>query len=423
LELGAWLIGGATSDGIATWSMHYTGMLALQLPSPLYLYWPTVLLSLMVSIAGCAAALWVVSRGALRWRRALAVSVFIGAIGISGLHYTAMAGISLPSAQHHQPFIVILAVIAAVAVSWTAVALTFLLRPDRVHARVRYHGGAILRGLANPIMHYTAMAGVVFTTSGYAPDLSHTVSIESLGIVSISVVPVMAIVVSLLVSFADRLQRQSAELRKSFDQARVLTDERERLARDLHDNIVQSIYALGMRLDGARKLIDARPKEAAAEVERAIVSLNSVLRDMRGYIAGPQTRGNRGPNLAVQLTELVRAIESAGALRFSVSVDEATVVQLSPEQADNLLQIAREALSNALRHSRARVGSLKLQAVPDGIVLEIIDDGVGFDPREPQQGGRGLRNVESRARQIGATVEIQSAPGHGTRVMIHVPAV
>jgi signal transduction histidine kinase len=225
------------------------------------------------------------------------------------------------------------------------------------------------------------------------------------------------------VSFADRLQRQSAELRKSFDQARVLTDERERLARDLHDNIVQSIYALGMRLDGARKLIDARPKEAAAEVERAIVSLNSVLRDMRGYIAGPQTRGNRGPNLAVQLTELVRAIESAGALRFSVSVDEATVVQLSPEQADNLLQIAREALSNALRHSRARVGSLKLQAVPDGIVLEIIDDGVGFDPREPQQGGRGLRNVESRARQIGATVEIQSAPGHGTRVMIHVPAV
>jgi NO-binding membrane sensor protein with MHYT domain len=133
LELGAWLIGGATSDGIATWSMHYTGMLALQLPTPLYLHWPSVLLSLMVSIAGCAAALWVVSRGALRWRRALAVSVFIGAIGISGLHYTAMAGISLPSAQHHQPFIVILAVIAAVAVSWTAVGLTFLLRPGSGH--------------------------------------------------------------------------------------------------------------------------------------------------------------------------------------------------------------------------------------------------------------------------------------------------
>ena len=67
LALGAWLIGGATSDGIATWSMRYTGILALQLPTPLYLHWPNVLLSLMVSIAGWAAALGVVSRGALRW--------------------------------------------------------------------------------------------------------------------------------------------------------------------------------------------------------------------------------------------------------------------------------------------------------------------------------------------------------------------
>jgi signal transduction histidine kinase len=232
----------------------------------------------------------------------------------------------------------------------------------------------------------------------------------------------MVIVVSLLVSLADRHQRQSAELRKSLDQARVLTDERERLARDLHDNIVQSIYALGMRLEGARNLIDARPEEAAAEVESAIVSLNGVLRDVRGYIAGPEAPGNRGANLAAQLTELVSAIESAGALRFNVSVDEATAVQLTPEQADNLLQIAREALSNALRHSRARVGTLKLQAVPGGIVLEISDDGVGFDPRDIQRGGRGLRNLESRARQIGASVEIQSGPGHGTRVMIHVPA-
>ena len=140
------------AHGIGTWSMHYTGVLAFRLPVPVQYDWPTVLLSLLVSIMGSAVALSVVSRSTIRWPRALAGSIFLGGIGITGLHHTAMAA-------------------------------------------VRY------------------------TLSSQIPDLSHAVSIWSLGVLGISIVPVMVLVVALLTTLVDRLQQQSALLDELFEQA------------------------------------------------------------------------------------------------------------------------------------------------------------------------------------------------------------
>jgi NO-binding membrane sensor protein with MHYT domain len=154
----AWLAGGATVDGIGTWSMHYTGKLALRLPVPVLFDWPTVLLSLLVSIIGSAAALAVSSRGKIGWPRASAAAIFLGGVGISGLHYTAMAAMRVPPVHRYTPALVALSIVLAIVISFLAISLTFHLRDDTPGCVLRRHGGAILRGAANPVMHYTAMA-------------------------------------------------------------------------------------------------------------------------------------------------------------------------------------------------------------------------------------------------------------------------
>jgi PAS domain S-box-containing protein len=214
-----WLVSGATASGISTWSMHYTAMLAFRLPVPVEYDWRLVLLSLVLGIVGSGAALMFLSRRKIGWPRIVAAGVILGGVGISCLHYTAMASMRLPGVEHFSPAFVALAVVLAIAISFLALALPFFIRDDRAGRIWRIHGSALLRGLANPVMHFTAMAGTFFTFSAAAPDLSHAVSISPIGFVGISIVPVMFFVVALLTSLVDRLQRQSALLEDLFEQA------------------------------------------------------------------------------------------------------------------------------------------------------------------------------------------------------------
>lgn len=103
-----WLAAGATMDGIGTWSMHYTGKLALRLPVPVLFDRLMVLLSLLVSIIGSAAALLVLSRSKIEWPRVVAASIFLGGVGISGMHYTAMAAMREQARHDYSPAIVTL---------------------------------------------------------------------------------------------------------------------------------------------------------------------------------------------------------------------------------------------------------------------------------------------------------------------------
>ncbi|HEY3053634.1 MAG TPA: MHYT domain-containing protein [Thermoanaerobaculia bacterium] len=215
----AWLVGAATAGGIGTWSMHYTGKLALRLPVPVQFDWRVVVLSLLIGIFGSFCALIIVGRGRIGWGRAIAAGVCVGGVGISGLHYTAMAALRLPGVRYDYSSraLVILSIVAAIVLS--SIAVVFLSGDDIGVSRFGYHGGAIIRGLANPVMHYTAMAAVTFRYSAARTDTSHLVSISSLGIVGISIVPVMVLVVALLTSLADRLQKQRVLLDELFEQA------------------------------------------------------------------------------------------------------------------------------------------------------------------------------------------------------------
>jgi PAS domain S-box-containing protein len=221
----AWLLSGALANGISTWSMHYTAMLASRWPVPVEYDWPLVLLSLLPGIIGSGAALLLLSGSKLGWLQTAAASIFMGVVGISCMHYTAMASMRLPAIQYFSPTLVTVSVVLATTIYFVALSLTFLSREGTSIRSWRNHGSAVLRGLANPVMHFTAMAGTTFTYSALIPDLSHSTSISPIAFVGISIVPVMFFVVALMTSLVDRLQEEITE-RKNAIEKHALSERR-----------------------------------------------------------------------------------------------------------------------------------------------------------------------------------------------------
>src|ERR1700730_4497081 len=228
-----WMIGGATSMGIGIWSMHYLGMLAFSLPVPVQYDWPTALLSLLSGILGSAVALFVVSRLTMGALQALIGGILQGA-SIAALHYIAMASMRLPADMRYSPALVTLSVMFAISGSLLSLWLTFFFRDEPTGWMLRRATSVLLMGVAIASMHYTAMAGASFSRSATVPDLSHSVSIASLGIAGFIAVSVMVPLLTLLASLADRLQKEKVLLNELFEQAPqavALTDVHDRVVR------------------------------------------------------------------------------------------------------------------------------------------------------------------------------------------------
>jgi NO-binding membrane sensor protein with MHYT domain len=214
----AWLTGGATSMGIGIWSMHFIGMLAFSLPVSMQYDWPTVLLSLLAAVFASVVALFVVSRPKMGAMRALTGSIFMGG-AIVALHYISMYAMRGAAARRYSTVLAALSIMLAIAGSWMSLWLAFFFR-DEVQGRRRQKiYGALLMGAAIVAMHYTAMVAATFTPSAVPPDLSHAVSISTLGIAGISGVPTMVLVVTLLTSILDRLEEQKTLLNELFEEA------------------------------------------------------------------------------------------------------------------------------------------------------------------------------------------------------------
>src|SRR6266478_572091 len=199
----AWLLGGAGAMGTGIWSMHYIGMLAFILPIPVAYHWPTVLLSLFAAILASLVALGVVSRQKMGWFRALAGSVLMGA-GIASMHYIGMAAMRLPAICQFNSFLVVLSVVLAVLFSLAALWITFHFRDEKTGIGWEKLAGAVVMGAAIPVMHYTGMAAASFTPSGTPADLSHAVSISTLGTAGIAAVTFIVLGLALLTSWVDR---------------------------------------------------------------------------------------------------------------------------------------------------------------------------------------------------------------------------
>jgi len=226
-----WLLGGAGAMGTGIWSMHYIGMLAFILPIPVAYHWPTVLLSLFAAIAASVVALGVVSRQKMGWFRALAGSVLMGA-GIASMHYIGMAAMRLPALCQFNSFLVILSVVFAVLISLAALWITFHFRDGKRGIGWEKLAGAAVMGAAIPVMHYTGMAAASFTASDMPADLSHAVSISTLGAAGIAAITFIVLGLALLTSWVDRrFATQTLEVQEEkLQQSEAYLSEAQRLS-------------------------------------------------------------------------------------------------------------------------------------------------------------------------------------------------
>jgi signal transduction histidine kinase len=200
----------------------------------------------------------------------------------------------------------------------------------------------------------------------------------------------------------------------------ALLQERERIAMDLHDGVIQSLYALGLNLAARERMLPAESEEARAAFRQAQEQLADVIQEARSFIVDLRLEHAPGHSLGEGLEEL------AGHLRINGLMPElelADVQGLLPaETTPNVLYIAREAISNVLRHAKASEVMIRLARADDEVILTIRDNGLGFDPRKSgRRSGDGLRNIAERTAAVGGTLHIASQPGQGTTIELRCP--
>jgi signal transduction histidine kinase len=202
----------------------------------------------------------------------------------------------------------------------------------------------------------------------------------------------------------------------------AIVEERERIGRDLHDGIIQSIYAVGLSLEDVPDLMTEEPEEATARVERAIDSLDQSIRDIRNFIFGLRPELLEQAGLVGGLAALADEFRVNSMVDVDLVTADARDADLPPELISQLLSIAREALSNIARHSKATQGGVHVETTEANVMLIISDNGVGFDSSKPRSAGhQGLVNMRARASSVGGRLEVQSEPGFGTRIIVDVP--
>lgn len=216
----------------------------------------------------------------------------------------------------------------------------------------------------------------------------------------------------------DERRRAEAALRASQEQLRESAQLKSRLARDLHDGVIQSIYAAGLGLEGMRAALRTDPAAAERRLNAAQSSLNQTIREVRSFIQGLEPEETLGTEFSVALRSLLATLQALHSAEIDLRLDPAPV-RLSAREEVHALQIVRESVSNAIRHGGARRVTVELRPEGGRPRLEIRDSGRGFDPAEARtRGGSGLGNLASRAAEIDAQLDIRSAPGQGTVVSI-----
>ncbi|RKT54905.1 GAF domain-containing sensor histidine kinase [Saccharothrix australiensis] len=221
--------------------------------------------------------------------------------------------------------------------------------------------------------------------------------------------------VPLLASFADQaaVALEFAENQRARSLVELLED-RERIARDLHDHVIQRLFATGMSLQGALGAIRQPP--VRERVERAVRQLDETVLEIRTTIFDLQGADD-APGLRRRLLDLVSELTAPAALRASVRMTGTVDNSVPDDVAEHAEAVVREAVSNAVRHARAAELTVTVEA-GDHLTITVVDDGVGM----PDQVARsGLHNLQRRAEGLGGTLAVTGEAGGGTRLAWRVP--
>jgi len=218
------------------------------------------------------------------------------------------------------------------------------------------------------------------------------------------------------------LQAAHRQLQEYAAQAEELAaaDERNRLARELHDSLTQTLYSLTLQAEAAsRELAAGATHQANQQLQTIRRTAQQALGEMRALLFELRPPDLEAEGLVAALQERLEAVEARSGLvaEFIVEGEETFPQDVETE----LYRIAQEALNNVLKHAQAHAITLSLHQANGTIVLEVADDGQGFGMTSQPRSGMGLRSMEERAAHLGGTLTVRSAPGAGTRVRVEVP--
>ncbi len=204
------------------------------------------------------------------------------------------------------------------------------------------------------------------------------------------------------------------------ERTRALANDRERIGRELHDGTIQSIYAAGLILEDVRMALQDEPARARAQLDRAMTSLNRTIQDIRSYIFDLR-RDEVTEDIETSLSRLIKDFRVNTLIDVNLEVKGKKQRDLEPDRAQNLYQIAQEALTNVARHAQACHVNVQLRYGEHQLILRIADDGVGFPVSGVNGAGRGLKNMRERAQLLEGALVVEGAPNEGVTVVLTIP--
>lgn len=206
-----------------------------------------------------------------------------------------------------------------------------------------------------------------------------------------------------------------------YEQGQMLAvlEERQRLARELHDSVSQALYGIGMGANTARELLERDPLQAAAPLDYVISLTDAGLAEMRALIFELRPDSLEKEGLVAALRKQAAALSARHKLDVQTEFCEEPTLPFETKEA--LYRIAQEALNNTVKHARATEVALSLDSCEGQITLEVQDNGLGFDTQREYPGHLGLKTMQERVAKLGGTLEIESEPGRGTLLRASIP--
>jgi signal transduction histidine kinase len=208
-----------------------------------------------------------------------------------------------------------------------------------------------------------------------------------------------------------------------FEASRELNviEERNRLARELHDAMTQNLFSLALTAEVASGLVYADPARARAEIDRIRALARDTQAELRSLIFELRPPQLEADGLVATIGKDLEVLGRAHGLKADLRVDGTP--ELDSDVELELYRIVQEALNNAVRHAQADTVEVDVEARDDGVTIVVHDDGVGFDPaaRSIRERRLGLTSMRERAERLGGTFSVESSPGAGTTVRVEVP--
>jgi signal transduction histidine kinase len=270
-------------------------------------------------------------------------------------------------------------------------------KPMRDFAQAAGWGGTL--GVPLRLQERAIGALAVYTASGALPSET-----------DLSLLTTIADQVAVVVENA-RLQEQARHL--------AAVQERQRLARELHDSVSQALYGIALGTRTARTLLDRDPSRAGEPLDYVLTLADAGLTEMRALIFELRPEALETEGLVAALQKQAGSLHARYGLAVEATFGPEPPVGLAVKEA--LYRIAQEALHNTVKHAHARHVEMRLWEGDDGVVLEVRDDGQGFDTGAAYPGHLGLHTMQERAQGVGARLQVESGPKQGTLIRVCVP--